>query len=658
MIRPLELVSQSPTGLLEARFDRDASRYSWVSRLKTDHSFRDWNVSVLNRFQSEAFTQRSTISEFRDENRLLWSVSRSYSPKLSFIGLGSLDWFSQVDAYNSGNYVGFRYRPTGLWSIESFGGVAFDQRQGIRLEDGSVPIRNDNGPALGFRSSLGSYQVGSYLLDYQAEGNWQSLKPRTRRAIQSRAGVARQYGQTLIRLTARFANFRRDSYQAASFLNRDQQRNRSPETVEASINDTLATVLSVESRLSDRIQFISSLGFDAFDRDIRTLSAPSEVQFFDTDFARRSLQFRMGLEYRGQRLSGRIFAERGATIERRDLVNIERLPQSQVAAKTDLLRQADFDRGSLRFGFNSTFLAFPSWSLRFSGNGNIKRHDTPEGNFDDRDELLYTALIRSRYELSDRFNFLVNLAGDTYHTVYLKSSRSAENSRRNSLRLYPGVEWRKDIDSFFRFNTEVRATYTVDDFLIEGRPKNDQSARELKYSLSLSRPLGEELIVKADLSTSDLILGRLRWEEFAEIPFDTLNISSAWIRLKTGKALVGELGWRVLVRSDYDRNASVRYSPIDDNGDVILDDQGDVLSVLFSGIGRRQITQFGPTASLSWEMPTGSRLFFDGWIQRQKISERLYAPFPSGQEEAIQNAGKKGTTRYVPNFSIAVSISF
>jgi len=248
----------------------------------------------------------------------------------------------------------------------------------------------------------------------------------------------------------------------------------------------------------------------------------------------------------------------------------------------------------------------------------------------------------------------MNLAGDTYHTVYLKASRSIENARRNSLRLYPGLEWRKSIDSFFRFSTEVRATYTVDDFVIDGRPSNDQSARELQYSFIMSQPLKDDLILKADLSTSNLMLGRLQWEEFAEIPFDTLNTSSAWVRLRAGRDLIGEIGWRFLFRSDHDRNTSVRYTPVNDDGSPVTDSNGDPLSVLYSSAGRRQITQFGPTCSLSWDMSNNSSILFDGWVQRQKISEKLYGPFPNGQDVAVVEAGKEGTTRYVPNFSIAV----
>ena len=649
-----ELFAQQSPRFLKAGFERDASRYSWTSELNLEEGYGDWDMMVRNVFRSEAFTRRQTISEFRDENRLLWGVQKPLSKSLSMIALGTFDWFSQVDAFNNGSYAGLRYQPLNYWYFQPYLGVAFDQRQGIRLEDGSVPIRNDSGPAMGFKSSLGSYKMGQYVVDYEAEGNWQSLSPRTRRAIVTSGGVSRKYGESIVRLLGRFSNFRRDSYQAASFLNRDQQNNRSPETVEASINDTLGTSLSIESPLSDKIRFTSSLEFDAFDRNIRTLRAPEEIQVFDTDFSRRSVQFRLGLQYRGSALNGRVYAERGATVERRDLVNTENLPMAQVSAKTDLLRQADIDRGSLRLGFNGVYLPSARWSIRLSGLGNIQRHDTPDTNFDDRDELLYTALLSTRYRVSDRLSLLMNLAGDTYHTVYLKASRSIENARRNSLRLYPGLEWRKDIDSFFRFSTEVRATYTVDDFVIEGRPQNDQSARELQYSFVMSQPLKDDLILKADLSTSNLMLGRLQWDEFAEIPFDTLNTSSAWVRLRAGRSLIGEIGWRVLFRSDHDRNTSVRYTPVNEDGSPVTDADGVPLSVLFSSLGRRQITQYGPTCSLSWDMSNNSSILFDGWVQRQKISEKLYGPFPNGQDAAVIAAGKKGTTRYVPNFSIGV----
>jgi len=647
-------LAQNLPRFLEAGFEKDASRYAWTSRVKVDDSFAGWSLSLQNQFRSEAFLQTGKLSDFRDENRLLWSVRKSISPSLSLIGLGTFDWFSQVDAFNNGSYAGVRYQPLAYWFLEPYAGVAFDQRQGIRLADGSVPIRNDSGPAVGFRSRLSSYRLNDFVVDYSAQGNWQTISPRSRRAFMSDAGVSRRYGEATLRMTGRFSNFRRDNYQAASFLNRDQQSSRTPETVEASINDTLNTTLTLESPISDRLQLISSFEFDAFDRNIRTLRAPDDVQFFDTDFERRSLQFRLGLQYSSQQLNSRVYVERGATVERRDLVNTDNLPPTQISSKSDLLRQADFDRGSLRLGFNATYLPTRRWTVRLNWTGNVQRHDTPETNFDDRDELLYTGLISSRLAMSDRLALLMNLAGDTYHTVYLKSSRSAENARRNSLRFYPGLEWKKDLDNFFRFGTEVRATYTVDDFEIQGRPKNDQSARELRYSLVMSHSIKDDLILKADLSTSNLMLGRLQWEAFSETPFDTLNTTSAWVRFKTGRSLVAELGMRLLFRSDYDRSTSVRYTPVDDEGNPIVNADGEVTTVLYSSLGRRQIRQLGPSCSLNWEMPNRSRLVFDGWIQRQKISQEVYGPFPNGQDAVILDAANRGTTRYVPNFRIGV----
>ena len=81
----------------------------------------------------------------------------------------------------------------------------------------------------------------------------------------------------------------------------------------------------------------------------------------------------------------------------------------------------------------------------------------------------------------------------------------------------------------------------------------------MKYSGTLSQQLGGGAELSINGSHSYLLLGRLLWEEFAEIPFDTLSTTSGWIRLGMGSRWRAELGLRAFYRSEYERSLTVRY---------------------------------------------------------------------------------------------------
>jgi hypothetical protein len=201
---------------------------------------------------------------------------------------------------------------------------------------------------------------------------------------------------------------------------------------------------------------------------------------------------------------------------------------------------------------------------------------------------------------------------------------------------------------------EVRATYTVDDFVLPGRRPTDQSAREVRVAGDAEHEVADGLRVRGAGSYSDLRLGRLLWDSFAEIPFDTLRTYSGWLRVQAQvtPTLFAETGVRLFIRSDFDRATTVRYERVDAEGRVLRDEAGQVLLTSITREGRQIIEQVGPTTAITWSLPGGSALRVDGWLYVQHTWQRLYGDLPDEAAGRIAAAARDGTRRVVPNLSV------
>ena len=309
-------------------------------------------------------------------------------------------------------------------------------------------------------------------------------------------------------------------------------------------------------------------------RRIRTKRAPEETLFFDTDFDRRALDAKFGLVYDSRNVAAQLLVETTAASEERRLTNGASLPPSEAAQKTSLLLQADYDEGI--FGLRGSMRAavFPRLSFALSGSSRIVRHDTHQANLDDRDEVYHQGEVGVQWHVSQYVQADMRLFGSWYHAVYLNAERSAENNVQRSLRLRPGVRWEPTRHTRVQLASEIRATYTVDDFVLPGRRPTDQSAREMRVEAEIDQALWQDTAFRVTGSYADLRLGRLLWDSFAEIPFDTLRTYNAWVHMETGRHLRADIGWRLYLRSDYNRAAVVRYTRVGTSGEVLRDSEG------------------------------------------------------------------------------------
>lgn len=641
-------LGQSTSGLTTG-VERDISRYRWLATLRVDDRFGSWNIDAANHFISDAFILFGDRLSIRDENRFRLQADGPLGTAYRLTIGSTLGWFSLSRVFSANTRIGLRYAAgRNLW-IEPRIGFALDRRPGAQIGTNPSDLRADAGPLYGAALRYTRRGTSSWRLDAAGAATWRLITPRRANDLLLTATATRNVNESRLSTTIYVSSARRDAYQAVSFLNRSEGTLRS-ESVEATRSDTLQLSGRMTTPLGSGFTLSGALGLGGNRRTVRTFRAPDESLFFDTDFTRRILELETDLSYRARRVDASVGVKGGVSNEERNLANREDLTAAQAAQKTDLLRQADFDKGYLELHARATHSPLAFLTLHVDGAASILRHDTPAINPDDRDEQFLTGRIGTRIRFSKHLATELSLFTTRYKTVYLKSARSAENNVQRAMRFRPAVVWTPSDNTTIRVTSEVRATYTIDDFVLPGRAPRDQSARELRYELEADQRIATAMRTTARLTFSDLRLGRFLDDAFAEIPFDTLQTVSGWLQIHSDGALKTSIGLRLFVRSDYNRSTSVSY--------VTPGTDGAPVRSTIARPGRERIAQIGPTATISWPLRGRTELIFDGWLVVQRVTQRLYGDLPDAQRETIRRAGRTGTRTIIPNLSLRAVWNF
>ena len=638
----------------ETDFERDINRYRWLAGVSIDQPIASWAFRMNNRFTSDAFILFNNVLSFRDENVLVWSAAPQLRKKVSPRLYGNMATYSQSRVFTQSLYGATAFTVKDLITLEPSLGFAMDHRPGAIRGSGNAPLRRDVGPALGGAITLPGTNVGGYALRLNAVGNLQLITPRRGRLLRVNGQSERFFDKTRFASRLSYSNVRRDTYQSISFLNRDANIDPISETIEATTSDTLLVGVELEAPLTKDIQMTNRIDFTSNNRKIRTLRTPEESLFFDTDFNRRSIDVEIGLLYTTPSFTSQFIFTGATEVEQRQLQNRDDLPPAQASQKGDLLEQADYDRSILGIRTRNQWALSKRISIQLEGSANILRHDTPVSNQDDRDESFFSGQVGANYIVTPYVTVQLSVFGTYFHTVYLKARRSAENNVQRSLRFRPAIIWTPSENTYVRIRSEVRATYTVDDFILEGRRATDQSARELQYEAEFQQDLGDTFKLVANGGSSDLRLGRFLRDSFAEIPFDTLRTYSGWLRIQTRGTVQGEIGLRAFIRTDFERASTVRYRRLDENGNVVLDEAGNPVRNSITRTGRRWIEQIGPTFAITWMMDKNSQLRMNGWLNIQHIRQRLYGDLPEDLADHIRAEARRGTRKIIPNLSVSV----
>ncbi|MDZ4698225.1 MAG: hypothetical protein SH809_00850 [Rhodothermales bacterium] len=646
-------LSQAP-GAATIGYEREINRYRWTAHLDVDERAGAWQVQAVNRFASDAYVLFDNRLSFRDEDRFRWALTRPAKGKVAAGFRGSTAWFSQSRVLQQSIAGVLPITPSRWMLLEPALGVTLDQRPGAINSEGFSPLRRDAGPMFGGRIQLTPGEIDGYRIRLASEANLQLITPRRGRLLQVDGAVERLFDQTRFATRLTYSNVRRDAYQAVSFLNRDAITAAAPETVEATTSDTLAAGFDLSTPIARGLTLAGRFDLGANNRIVRTFHAPDDALFFDTDFHRRSIDVEAGLRYTSQPVQSSLTFSIGAETEARTLANRDALPPAQAAQKGALLEQADYDRNFYTLQLRTQASLTSRLTVLTEGTATILRHDTPVLNQDDRDEVFFNGQVGLQYQINPALIADIRLLSSYYHTVYLKAQRSAENSVQRSLRLRPNLTWTPTPSTRAQIGSEVRATYTVDDYVLEGRRPQDQSARELRYDGTLEQDIGSGMRVLAEGTLSDLRLGRFFQDRFAEIPFDTLRTYGGRLQLQAGRRVVARAGVRFFIRTDYDRATTVRYRRVDDAGALLLDEGGAAVRTTVTRPGRRWIEQIGPTGAIDYRMLGGGSLRFEGWLNLQRIRYRLYGDLPEESAAHIRAEARRGSRRYIPNLAVTV----
>jgi hypothetical protein len=640
---PLVASAQTSPVVLQSGIERDVSMYRWVFGGTLLHQAGPWQLEADNLFRSDAFILFEDALRFRDENQLRWRLTRPISTQTRSISEGRLSYFSQSQVLIQSALTGIEYRPSPHLVVRPSVGVALDQRPGAQIPGIHPPLRTDAGPAVGLMFNARPRTSPETRIEIIGDGIYHSIRPRHGRTASLIGTAQSRFEQTLLNASLSYGGARRDVYQSASFLNRGLPTDRFSETIEAATSDTMLVGVALQTPLGGGVSFLSSIDAGYNRRAIRTRRAPEETLFFDTDFERRAVELDLQLMLDRPSTDAALALTLGADAESRRLANRDRLPPTQAAQKGAILQQADFDRSlvSLRSSVEQQFGR--SHSGRIEALASIVRRDTPALNLDDRDEAYHSLSVGFSSRWSRYVQTEVSVFGSYYHTVYLNAARSAENNRQRSLRFRPSITWTPSQDTRVRLLSEVRATYTVDDFVLPNRRPRDQSAREMRFNMDVEQNIGHGLRLLAQGGYDDLRLGRLMWSDFAEIPFDTLRTYTTWIRLQAGGRVTSEVGVRAYVRTSYTRSVFVRYeNPIDGSTAII------------NRPGREWITQLGPTSSITAYLGDRSEVTFVGWLNVQRVFHDLYGPLPEEEDAIIRARARSGTRLVIPNLMLQV----
>lgn len=612
------------------RFERDVNRFRYESTVRSRVGVGVWTAEAEALFRTDGFEGFGQQLTLRDELAARIRIDRGP------FGVRSRTLaFPQSRVLTHETLAGWTYRWQG-GEADLRGGMAADQRPGARLSS-SPPLRTDVGPAGAFR--LGQEVHPEWgIAQGTLEIRGALLSPRASGEIRATGQALYLAGPLELEAETRASRFMRDSYQAASFLNRDLPQE---ETVERTYTDTLLVriVARTEPFRGVTMQAATDGSFAA--RRVRSLRAAQDALVYDTDVERRAAGFTAEMQYSHGNLRATAAMEAQASVERRTLMNAGSLPPAQATQTRDLLRQADFDRGFLGVRGQVEWSS-PRAALGLLASANMLRHDTPELNPDDRDEARRFVQGHFGWRLSPTLQSEITLLASENHAVYLKRERSAESARQRSLRLRPAVVWTPGT-AILRLGSEVRATYTRDDFQLPGRASRDQAARELRHELSADLPFVYPLRLRAEGSRADLRLGRLVPDRFAEIPLDTLITTLGEFRLVAPGKVTAEAGVRFFVRDGFQRALTVTWQR-----------EGVEGSRTITRPGRQQYVQAGPVSRIVWHPAEKTRVSFEGWWMRQNVRATLYGALPAADAAFIQNAARRINRRTLPAATLSV----
>jgi hypothetical protein len=621
-----------------SRFIRQLDAVSWSLGssfdIQTDHT----TLSLENTFNSRLFLFNGQAQNIQDEHTAALRFNTALLPRFGVAGSARTYTFTTTNLRQDLLLGGFYYRPADAITLTAKAGLMRDERSD----------RRDQGLALNLSAVTRPFQIGEAIIQPSASAEVAWINPRRLQTL--RAGASGEYrsgDQFILQSDFWVGNSRRDSYQASSLLNRTET-----DFIESIENDSTLISLQIQTPLSGSL--IADIRLEGLNNVRRNINSSLDPQaatlLYDSRSLRQFLDITTAVRYPGTRIRLQAGTSWGFQVRESQLINTEGLPADQVRRRSEILENSNFNQRRFEVFTINQMQATPIYSISLSGSASILRYDTPELNRDDRDELSLIFRNLHSIDISRDLRATVTLAGEAFHYVYLFSDRSIENNWRRSIRLIPELSWRPSPVFTMRNTFMVRANYTVEDYELPGRQKNDQSARELAMLNNISWTFAPDWNLETEVSRSELRIGRLYWETFQETPTDTLITwdTKVVISRRMGNVVVSS-GVRYFRKFDFLQRASIQID-VEENGSVTR------LSRISTG---NQITvQWGPVVTVRLPLNMRNELYINGWYQMQQTRQRLYITYPEEYRDDFLQAENKAVRRVFPNLEMTVRFRF
>ncbi len=621
----------------ETYFNRQLDAMRWQYRGGFDFDYNRFQANLDNEFRSRLYLSDGKPQNIQDENELRLEMRQWIQNNWALTGDIQSYSFTTTNLRQESAHAGIMYNPHEEIELSFLGGIMSDRRSD-NLDQGWSGL---------FRARSRPFRVGDFIIHPTAEAHYADISPRQYSTLRFQTGSEYRFEDFFMRGDLLLSSGRRESYQPSSFFNRGLTN-----IIESIRNDTTAMDFQIRVPVMD----VLGLEIDVFTLsnvrivESRPLEDEIDEPVYDSRTQRRELQLQALADYSIRRNRMTLGLNLGYINRGSRLINTGDFPEDQITRRNETLRNSNFDQSRFELFTHSRFRLSENNELLLRARSGILRYDTPEINQDDRDELTYHVMITNRHVFSPYFDLTMRAGGEATHYVYLSAVRSIENNWRRTIRLAPSVRWLPHERLELRSTFLVRANYTVEDFQLEGRPKNDQSSREYAFQTDAAITLSDSWQFELSGARTELRIGRLFWDTFQETPTDTLITydMESMIYYQSGHHRIG-LGGRIFLRRDFLPLATITADVADEHG---------VRQVTRSAPGLQLTRQFGPSVDINLHFFSGNRLIIRGWMQRQEVRRRLYITYPDDIAPAFHRQERKSTTRTYPNMEIRAVFNF
>jgi hypothetical protein len=621
-----------------SRFIRQLDAVSWSLGSGFDLTTSNTSISIENSLNSRMFLFNGRAQNIQDEHSASLRFQTLLAPRFGATGSARTYTFTTTNLRQDLLLAGFFYRPVEQITLTATTGVMRDERSD----------RKDQGLAINISAITRPFQIGETTIQPSASADVAWINPRRLQTLRAGAsGEYRQGDQFILQSDFWVGNSRRDSYQASSLLNRTET-----DFIESIENDSALVSLQIQTPLSGSL--IGNISFDALNNVRKNINSSLDSQtstiLYDSRSLRQFLDITTSVLYPGNRFSLQAGTRWGFQVRESQLINTEGLPSDQVRRRSEILENSNFNQSRFEIFTANQLRINERYNVLINGNASILRYDTPEINRDDRDELSF--LLRNVHTITIRNDLraTITLAGEAFHYVYLFSERSIENNWRRSVRLIPELRWQPNPLFTMTNRFMVRANYTVEDYELAGRPKNDQSARELAMSSNISWTFAPDWNLQTETSRSELRIGRLFWETFQETPTDTLITwdTQVVVSKRIGNIVVSS-GMRYFRKFDFLQRASIQ---------IEVEENGSVTRLSRISTGNQVTVQWGPVVTIRMPLNMRNELYINGWYQMQQTRQRLYITYPEAYRTDFLRAERNAIRRVFPNIEMTVRFRF